>query len=214
VLWIYLTVLKGVQMSRILLGLFTLFIFSSFATAQGSYKIRPGDVLRIEVLEDQTLNRDALVLPDGTVTVPLVGSVRAGGQSLDTVRSSIVSGLAPNFAASPTVFVTINSLAAPRAASVAAPATMDVFVMGEVGSPGKASIERGTNLLQFLAQSGGFTKFAATKRIQVRRTDSKTGQPLVYTFNYRAVEQGAAPVNSIVLQDGDIIVVPERRLFE
>ncbi len=202
-------------MARMLLSVLALFIFGSIAAAQDSYKIRPGDVLRIEVLEDQTLNRDAIVLPDGTVTVPLVGSVRAGGQSLDTIRSSIASGLAPNFASSPNVFVTISSLAAAQPLSgSASPATMDVFVMGEVGSPGKASIERGTNLLQFLAQSGGFTKFAATKRIQVRRTDPKTGQALVYTFNYRAVEQGNAPVSSIVLQDGDIIVVPERRLFE
>ncbi|MGB5558832.1 MAG: polysaccharide biosynthesis/export family protein [Paracoccaceae bacterium] len=202
-------------MARMLLSVLALFIFGSIAAAQDSYKIRPGDVLRIEVLEDQTLNRDAIVLPDGTVTVPLVGSVRAGGQSLDTIRSSIASGLAPNFASSPNVFVTISSLAAAQPLSGrASPATMDVFVMGEVGSPGKASIERGTNLLQFLAQSGGFTKFAATKRIQVRRTDPKTGQALVYTFNYRAVEQGNAPVSSIVLQDGDIIVVPERRLFE
>jgi polysaccharide export outer membrane protein len=201
-------------MSRMLLGVLTLFIFGSFAVAQDSYKIRPGDVLRMEVLEDQSLNRDAIVLPDGTVTVPLIGSVRVGGQSVDSVRDSISAGLAPNFASQPTVFVTVSSLAQVQPPSVSGASTIDIYVMGEVGSPGKASVEPGTSLLQFLAQSGGFTKFAATKRIQVRRTDPKTGQPVIYSFNYRAVEQGKAAVNSIILRDGDIIVVPERRLFE
>ena len=202
-------------MSRMLLGVLTLFIFGSIATAQDSYRIRPGDVLRVEVLEDQTLNRDAVVLPDGTVTVPLVGSVRVAGQSLDAVRGSIVSGLAPNFASQPTVFVSVSSLAEPAAPIVASgPAAIDVFIMGEVANPGKASIDRGTSLLQFLAEAGGFTPFAATKRVQVHRTDPKTGKPLAYSFNYRAVEQGKAAVNSIILRDGDIVVVPERKLFE
>ena len=199
-------------MVRMLLGVFALLIFGSIAAAQDSYRIRPGDVLRIEVLEDASLNRDALVLPDGSVSVPLVGSLRASGQSLESIRSSIATGLAPNFANQPTVFVTVSSLAAPRVAS--GPATIDIFVMGEVATPGKAEVERGTNLLQFLAQAGGFTRFAATKRIQLRRTDRKTGQAQVYNFDYHAVERGAAPVNAIVLKDGDTIVVPERRLFE
>ena len=203
-------------MARILLSALALIAFGSFAMAQDLYKIRPGDVLRIEVLEDQTLNRDALVLPDGTVSVPLVGSVRASGKSLGAVQSSITSSLAPNFAAPPNVFVTIRTLAAAqrRSGGPAAPATIDVFVMGEVNSPGKASIDSGTSILQFLAQSGGFTKFAATKRVQVRRTDPKTGEALVFGFNYRAIERGAATVSSIILIDGDVIVVPERRLFE
>ncbi len=201
-------------MSKMLLSVLALFIFGSFAVAQDSYKIRPGDVLRFEVLEDQSLNRDAIVLPDGSVTVPLVGSVRVGGLSVDSVRDRIASGLSPNFASQPTVFVTVNKLADIQPSTILGPATISVYVMGEVGSPGKAEVESGTSLLQFLAQSGGFTKFAATKRIQLRRTDPKTGQQVVYGFNYRAVEQGKAAANSVILRDGDIIVVPERRLFE
>ena len=43
--------------------------------AQDGYRIRPGDTLRIEVLEDESLNRAALVAPDGRITLPLAGSV-------------------------------------------------------------------------------------------------------------------------------------------
>lgn len=203
-------------MQKFLLGFIALVMFSSVAAAQDTYKIRPGDVLRIEVLEDQSLNRDALVLPDGNVTVPLLGAVRAGGNSLASVQGNISAGLAPNFATAPNVFVTIRSLAAPKARTggKAAPATIEVFVMGEVAKPGKAAIAPGTSILQFLAQSGGFTKFAATKRIQVRRNNPTTGQDQIFGFNYKAIEQGSASVSSIILQEGDVIVVPERRLFE
>lgn len=199
-------------MARMLLSVLALFIFGSFAVAQDSYRIRPGDVLRIEVLEDQSLNRDALVLPDGSVTVPLIGSVRASGRNVSTIRDSIASALAPNFATAPTVFVTVSAIAEPTEPEDGP--TIDVYVMGEVATPGKTAVDPGTNLLQLIAQTGGFSRFAATKRIQLRRMDRKTGQPLVYTFNYRAVERGVAPVNTIVLQAGDIVVVPERRLFE
>lgn len=199
-------------MAKIFLGALALLLFGSLAMAQDSYKIRAGDVLRIEVLEDSSLNRDALVLPDGTVSVPLVGSIRAAGQSVGAVQSRITSGLAPNFAKAPNVFVTVSTLS--TAPTRTGRSHLDVFVMGEVSTPGKVSIDRGTSVLQFLAQSGGFTSFAATKRIQIRRTDRKTGQTSVFGFNYHAIERGSASVSSIILKDGDVIVVPTRRLFE
>ena len=45
----------------------------------GSYLIRPGDVLQVEVLEDPGLNRSVLVSPDGRITMPLAGAIRASG---------------------------------------------------------------------------------------------------------------------------------------
>ena len=204
-------------MAKHILTAVALFLFASVAAAQTSYKVRAGDTLRIEVLEDQSLNRNALVLPDGSISVPLVGSVAAAGKDLSAVQAAVEAGLAPNFATKPTVFVTVNSLSQPKATASrgsSAPSTMDVYVMGEVQKPGKASVKPGTSILQFLAESGGFTKFAATKRIQVRRTDPKSGKAMVYGFNYKAVEQGSTSVNSIILKEGDVIVVPERRLFE
>jgi polysaccharide export outer membrane protein len=75
-------------------------------------------------------------------------------------------------------------------------------------------VERGTTVLQALALSGGFTRFAATKRIQLRRTDPQTGAQSVYNIDYRAIEQGASSIGGTVLADGDVIIVPERRLFE
>ncbi len=199
---------------RIVTGVLVMILFGTLASAQGAYKVQPGDVLRIEVLEDQTLNRDALVLPDGTISVPMVGSVAAGGRTLDAIQAAIVSGLTPNFASPPNVFVTVAALNAAAAPAGGSSRSIDVYVIGAVNNPGKARVRSGTTLLQFLAESGGFTRFAAKKRIQLRRTDGKTGRTTVYKFDYRAIENGAATAAPIVLKKGDVIVVPERRLFE
>jgi polysaccharide export outer membrane protein len=188
---------------------------ASAAEAQ-NYNIRPGDVLRIEVIEDPTLNRSVLVPPDGKIVVPLAGSVQASGRGVDAVQSDLAALLAPNFAASPSVFVSIEQVAqaAPAAAAAAAaPPTIDIFVLGQANNPGRLAITPGTTLLQLFAEMGGFSPFAATKRIQLRRTDS-TGTEQVYLINYDAIEAGASKNGATVLREGDVIVVPQRRLFE
>ncbi len=179
------------------------------ASAQSDYRVRSGDILQLEVLEDSSLNRELLVLPDGRVSVPFVGTVRAGGRTLGQIRATIRDGLAPSFAEPPNVYVGLSFLAEiePRE-----PITIDVYVMGEVTEPGKREIEPGTTILQFLAEMGGFTQFAATKRIQLRT--ARTGREQVYTLNYNDVELGAGVGTSTIMADGDVIIVPQRRLFE
>jgi polysaccharide biosynthesis/export protein len=187
------------------------------AAAQDSYRIRAGDTLRIEVLEDPALNRSVLVSPDGRITLPLAGAVTARGQSVEQVQAALAAQLAPNFAAPPNVFVGVERLVEPRPAGPAAPPapprTIDVFVLGEVGTSGKLAVAPGTTVLQMFAQMGGFSRFAATQRIQLRRT-GPDGSEVVYTLNYDAIEDGRSPNGRVTLSDGDVIVVPQRRLFE
>lgn len=190
---------------------------ASLVAAQGSYKIRAGDVLSIEVLEDSSLNRSALVLPDGTITFPLVGTVQAGGGTVAQLSAALAAGLASNFAVSPNVFVTISSLVERRATGNGAPRppeTVSTFIMGEVASPGKIEVEPGTTILQLLAQAGGPTRFAAERRIELRRTDAKTGVVSRYLFSYTGFAKGPRISGATVLVEGDVVVVPERRLFE
>jgi polysaccharide export outer membrane protein len=198
---------------RNLLGLVSFILtmtVAGLAAAQASYSIRPGDTLQIEVLEDASLNRSVLVLPDGTINFPMVGSLRAAGHSVADVRATLAAGLAPNFANPPNVFVTVAQLAERRPQVAAAAPGLDIYAMGEVAKPGKLEAAPGLTLLQALAQAGGFTRFAATRRIELHRTDPKTGTEQVYLFNYR----GGGISGSTPLQEGDVIVVPERRLFE
>jgi polysaccharide export outer membrane protein len=183
-------------------------------SAQTNYQLTPGDTLTIEVLEDPSLNRQVLVLPDGSISLPLAGAVAAGGRTTAQAADAIAGALAPNFATSPTVSVAVTNVAPSRATGGGGTASIDIYLMGEIEGAGKVSVDRGTTLLQALAQAGGFTRFAATKRIQLRRTDKRTGEQSVYNVDFRAIERGESGMGGTVLADGDVILVPERRLFE
>jgi polysaccharide export outer membrane protein len=180
--------------------------------AQDGYRIRPGDILAVEVVQDPNLNREVLVLPDGSVNFPFAGAVQAGGLTTGQVQAQIAQGIAPNFAVQPTVFVNVRQIG--QQAATGARRTIDVFFLGEVAGPGLQEVPRGTTLLQGLSLGGGFTNFAATRRIQLRRTNPHTGETSMVTLDYRALSDGGILRNDPVLADGDVILVPERRLFE
>lgn len=184
------------------------------ALAQDGYRIRPGDTLRIEVLEDPSLSRAVLVAPDGRITMPLVGAIMAQGRQVEDLKNILEDQLAPNFAARPSVFVSLQGLGQRDAGQVAAADLISVYVLGEAARPGRIDVERGTTLLQFFAQMGGFSDFAAKKRVQLRRTDPATGKETIYNLNYRAIERGESNTGNTAMADGDVIVVPQRGLFE
>lgn len=184
------------------------------AMAQSNYLVQPGDTLQVEVLEDSNLNRHVLVLPDGSISFPMAGSVTAGGRSVDAVARTLAAGMASNFAVEPTVLVSVAALAPRQARKKAEPNLMNIYVLGEVNAPGRKEILPGTTLLQFLAESGGLSRFAAVKRIQLRRIDPASGKETIYPFNYRTMGGSDSISGTTVLAPGDVIVVPERRLFE
>jgi polysaccharide export outer membrane protein len=195
-------------MKKFLLAALVLLSTAPLALAQASgYRIQPGDQLAITVLEDDTLNRTTLVLPDGRISVPLAGSVQAAGRTVDSIESIIADRLASNFAVRPSVFVSVTSVSE-------LVETFPIYVIGQVGDPGIREVEPGTTLLQAIALAGGLDRFAAAKRIQLRRSDPSTGQERLYLFNFKAVERGGAIQSMITMREGDVIVVPERRLFE
>lgn len=177
------------------------------ALAQG-YRVQPGDRLQIEVLEDESLNRDVLVRPDGRITMPLAGTLAASNRTTEQIGDDLSRMLSPNFASAPTVFVSLSSIAEEDEVE-----PIDVYVVGEAESPGKYEVDPGTTLLQLFAEMGGFSRFAATKRVMLRRND-RSGNEAVYKFNYDAILEGTGTGAATRLADGDVIIIPQRRLFE
>ena len=195
---------------RLVAALFLLPILAITAAAQ-DYRIRSGDTLQIEVLEDATLNRSAIVLPDGQISLPVAGTFRVAGRSIAAVQAELASRLAPGFASPPTVFVTLSSLA--ERPEPSAPRTIGIFILGAAATPGKVEVSPGTTLLQAIAQAGGLSPFAAKKRIQLRRVD-KAGNEQIYKLDLDAIERGVSAGGTTRLVAGDVIVIPQRKLFE
>ena len=112
------------------------------------------------------------------------------------------------------MFVSLERLADRiESTGTAAPATITIYVMGEAAKAGKLTVAPGTTVLQLFAEMGGFSKFAATKRIQLRRT-GKSGAQEVFKLNYDAIEAGTSANGNSPVRDGDVFVIPQRKLFE
>lgn len=190
-------------------------LWAGLAFAQSEYRVKAGDRLTVEVLEDSSLNRTVQVLPDGRINFPFAGSLAASGRTVSQIQASITDAISPSFASPPTVFVS----ATPAPDMPGFPTgpeeevTITIYLLGEVAAPGPKEVTPGTTFLQALSASGGLTNFAATKRIQLRTKDA-AGAPAVYSINYKAISRGARILQDPQLREGDVILVPERRLFE
>ena len=194
---------------RIFATILTMLALTAAASAQGAYKIRSGDMLQVEVLEDTSLDRSVLVLPGGTISFPYAGTVSAVGRSVNDVAAELSRRLASNFAAAPTVFVSVAQVGeAPVYSGPAMARTTDIYITGEIANPGKLEASPGITILQAIAQGGGLTKFAAGKRIQLRRGDK------IYPYNYHTNGGSGSISGNTRLAPGDVIVVPQRTLFE
>lgn len=178
--------------------------------ATGNYTIAPGDRIEINILEDPTLNRQALVRPDGKISMPLAGTISVAGRSTESTQRVIRSRLAAQFVEPPTVTVSLVSVGFEDEIDLVQPT---VYVLGEVRQPGAFNYdsERPLTVLQALSMAGGLDRFAARKRVQVRRY-AGDGENLMI-FDYDAVESGRSLAAPILIEDGDVIVVPERGLF-
>jgi len=167
---------------------------STLVLALDPYLIQPGDVLEISVWREEGLQREALVRPDGGLSFPLVGEIGAAGQSVPAVSEEIKKRLT-KFIPDPVVTVALKQNLGNK-----------VYVIGKVNRPGEFAVNRAVDVLQALSMAGGMNPFADTKSIQVLRRVN--GEQTSVGFNYAEMEQGKKLQQNILLQAGDVVVVP------
>jgi polysaccharide export outer membrane protein len=191
---------------RLLLALAVLLGICTGAAAQQpqGYALQPGDKISVSVYQDPSLNRDLVVAPDGTISFPLAGHIRAAGLTLPALEKELAKRLRKNYQTTPQVTVSLSEVGTSTGSQV--------FITGEVNRPGPYSIQPGTSVMQAIVLAGGLGRFAAKTRIQIHRKVAG-GEEQVLLFNYRDFESGTNPNADIPLQAGDVIVVPERGLF-
>lgn len=185
---------------RLLLILPITFAFSQNVKADSNYTIHPGDVLQITVWKEESMDREVLVLPDGMITFPLIGSFIAKGMTPSTIQKVIkkkLEGIIPD--ASVTVFVK-------------APLGHSVSVIGQVAKSGEFVMGHNLTVMQVLSQAGGLTPYADESEIIVLRRD-KSGKQMSTPFPYDDVVSGHNLDKDITLKPGDVVVVPTASLF-
>ncbi len=177
------------------LAFLLLAITDSVALAKEStYCIGPGDVLEISVWKDESLSRQVVVPPDYVISFPLIGDTDVTGLTVTDLRKTVTEKLVEYVPdASVTVMLfQINS--------------MKAYVIGKVNNPGVFPINMESNVMQILSMAGGLNPFASPDKILIlRQQENKT---IKIQFNYKEVEKGKNLDQNILLQRGDVVVVP------
>lgn len=167
----------------------------ALAFAGDVYHLNPGDKLEITVWEEEKLKQEVVVLPDGTISFPLVGHVAAAGKTTDGLAALLRERLRQFI---PDSEINIRLLAA---------AGNMIYVTGEVEHPGAFIMTRPTDVMQALSMAGGLTEFAKKSSIIVLRREAD-GRTRSLPFEYGDVEDGENIESNILLQSGDTIVAP------
>lgn len=206
---------KGDLMRRLIMALALLVISSAtLLAASGPYRFRPGDVIEISVWQEPKLNRQVVVAPDGTIALPLAGRFRAGGVTAQMVENALKERLKKQYTTDLDVTVSLVAQKPEEYRPETVEKEIDplIYVTGEVNKPGAFALQMPTTVLQAIALSGGLSPYAAKKRIVVRRKIKGFNQ--TYAFNYYEAEDGEDIEGNIYLKPGDVVVVPERGIFE
>ncbi|WP_051554392.1 polysaccharide biosynthesis/export family protein [Desulfobulbus elongatus] len=159
-----------------------------------TYVIGVGDVLQLSVWKDTALSRQMVVLPDGTVSLPLSGLVTAAGKTVAQLETE-VAGKIKRYMTDPVLDI-----------SVVQANSMIIYIVGKVQSPGRFPVATDVNILQALAMAGGPNRFADTDNIRVHREEG--GKTVFLDFDYDAVLKGVHMEQNIRLRRGDVVVVP------
>lgn len=184
------------------------------------YTLGPGDHIAIEVFDHEEFTASKVILPDGTISIPLVGSVQAAGQTSDSLKQLLTAELS-EYLVRPVISVSLTILR-----------PVLVTVSGEVQRPGPVQLRSLTTTNDFgngvnnidinsttdnsldgiptvssaLVQAGGITRDSDIRQVVVRRL--RSGSNLATTVNLWDAVWSDSALQDLVLQDGDSIFVP------
>ena len=169
------------------------------APTAGRYLINPGDVLQVTVWKQDTLDREVLVLPDGSISFPLVGDMMAKGLTVSQLEAALRAKV-DSYIPDATVTVMVKAVLGNV-----------VSVIGQVAKPGEIVLSHSASVMQALSIAGGLTPYADHAGIIVLRRSG--GREHAIAFPYDQVARGTELDRDIELQPGDVIVVPTAHLF-
>jgi len=164
------------------------------APPQTDYGLQPGDIVRVSVWREETLDQGVLVRPDGGISFPLAGEVNAEGKTITELTDEIAARLT-EFIPNPVVTVSLQQNDGNR-----------IYVTGRVNQPGVFLVNRPVDVMQALSMAGGLTPFADKDAIKVLRRQGDT--QIAIPFNYKLAQKGQGLQQNILLQPGDTLVVP------
>jgi polysaccharide export outer membrane protein len=168
--------------------------------APTGFLLGPDDELDITVWRNKDLSIITRIRPDGLISMPLIGDVKAAGLTADALAQRIAERLKEYIPTTPSVSVSVKEIN-----------SYSVFVLGEVTKPGKFQLKSYVTVLQAISMAGGFTDYAKKNKLQVLRV-TENGDHIRKEFHipirYDDLVAGQGEPGNIVLHSGDTVLVP------
>lgn len=162
------------------------------APVGADYKIGIDDVLDIAVWNNTTVSRTVPVRPDGKISLPLLNEVQAAGLTPSQLRASLMAKLV-EYMPTPEVSVIVREVHSNK-----------ISVLGEVRKAGRYEISQRATVLDAVALAGGFNDFARRTKLVIMRQEGTGTKRIPINYNRIVAEED----DNVVLQPGDIVVVP------
>ena len=168
------------------------FLARFVGSERSHYKIGPTDVLKVTVFQVESLDRKVQVSGRGTITLPLIGEVRAAGRSAQEVEEEVAARLKSRYLTAPQVTVFIDEYNSQK-----------ITVSGAVKKAGIFPVKGDLSLLQAISAAEGLDTIADQSNVVIFREEG--GKRFVAKFSLDQIRTGAA--RDPLLQNGDVVVV-------
>ena len=173
---------------------------SAVPAEPSAYYIRVADHLAIKFYQNDDLDEEVIVRPDGKISLQLIGDVQAAGVQPTALAATIEDAYR-------------SELSTPRVAVLVRELGGRVYVGGEVGKPGVVPLTANLTLVQAVQEAGGFLPSAHLSQVVLIRRDSN-GQPVGFALDVRPVIGGIKPSDDVPLQPFDIAFVPPSKIAD
>ncbi|CAG1066041.1 Polysialic acid transport protein KpsD [uncultured bacterium] len=158
------------------------------------YVIGIEDVLEISVWKNPDVSKTVMVRPDGMISLPLVGDLKAAGRTPAQLRDALNEALS-EYQETVVTSVIVQEVNSYR-----------IFILGEVMSPGTYTMTRRMSLIQAIALAGGFNPFASRKIVLVRENGSSMAEKIEISFD-DIVDADSRRDKNLILKPGDTVFV-------
>jgi len=186
------TTFNKMRLARTICILFIL--LATHPLAWCDYLIGPEDVIEVIVWKEPDVSRVVLVRPDGKISLPLIGDIKAEGLSPKALAEELKRAFS-EYIEAPEVSVIINEVNSPK-----------IYVMGKVNSPGVFPLRSEITVLQAITLAGGFAEWAKKSKVIILRKIGQKDKRIV--VNIDRVIDGKRGAEDVRLQPGDRIIVP------
>jgi polysaccharide export outer membrane protein len=164
-------------------------------------QLGPGDSVTVQVYGQPDMGATVYISDDGTIPVPLVGSVQVGGLSPSEAARQVENALrAGNYLVDPHVTIIVTQSRSQR-----------ISVLGEVGTPGRYTIESNETIFDVLAQAGGTKETSADVAYLLR--PGKDGAIERTEIKLKSFTGNQQPGTGQTLRGGDSVYVPRAEQF-